>query len=279
MSKRKLALYESAPALTKEIIRQHYLRNSEFVFSHLADDVMWIGPLEHQVVFSKKEVEELLNAEKEIVFSLVNSEFHLVLTDENSCVVVGWAEICTDEDSGYVLKCRQRITFIYKVKKEQLIVTHMHVSESWDVLGEDEIFPFRAAKQTYQYMQQLIKMKFENHKKIMVYDTQRRAHFIMENEIIYVEASNIHCYLYCVNGKLLITEGITEFAEKLSERFLRVHRSFIVNIDYIIGMERFYVQLCEGSKIPVPEKKYVAVREEIRRRLPFEEAAGIKRIM
>lgn len=277
MNKRKLALYESAPELTKEIMRQHYLRNSSFVYSHLADNVMWIGPLEHQVVFSKKEVEEILNIEKGIIFSLLDSEFHLISTDENSCVVVGWVEICTDENSGYVLKCRQRITFIYKIEKEKLNVSHMHISESWDILGDDEVFPFRAAKQTYQYMQQLIKTKFENYKKIMVYDTQRHAHFIMENEIIYIEASNIHCYLYYMNGKLLITEGITEFAEKLSERFLRVHRSYIVNIDYVIGMERFYVQLYDGSRIPVPEKKYVAVREEIRRRLPFEATKSMTR--
>lgn len=260
------SLAEMAVVLSQEFIWRHYVtRELDFVASCIDEQIMWIGPLEHQFVVGRDKMKEILSAEQEIYFNVLSSELELIAQDENSCVVAGRIEICTDESSGYVLKCKQRWTFVYKTAEKRPLITHLHVSESWDILDQDEIFPFRAAKQTYQYMQQLLRNKIGNFEKLAVYDTKRRLHFIMEQEIIYVEACNMNCYLYCISGKILITKSISEFQKSLSNKFIRIHRSYLVNVDYITEMERFAVSLCEDIKIPIPEKKYVRIREQIQK--------------
>lgn len=255
-----------AVGLSQEFICRHYVtRELDFVLSCVDEHVMWIGPLEHQFVVGRDKMREILSAEQEFFFNIVSSELEIVAKDDNFCIVAGRIEICTDETSGYILKCKQRWTFVYKRAEERPLITHLHVSESWDVLDKDEIFPFRAAKQTYQYMQQLLQNKIGDFEKLTVYDTRRRLHFIMEQEIIYVEAYNMSCCLYCINGKISIGQSISVFQKSLSNKFIRIHRSYLVNVDYIIGLERFAVQLCEGIKLPIPEKKYVRIREQIQK--------------
>lgn len=266
----KKTLLKTAPQFTLELLTRHYARDLDFVLQGLDENVMWIGPLKHQFVFGRDQVANILKIEQNVVFRFADSNFQLASCGEDTCVVVGWMEVCTEEETGYLLKCRQRVTFVYKVEDDRLLATHMHVSESWDVLEEDEKFPFRLATQTYDYMQQLLRNKTGGYRKLTIYDTKKRAHFILESEIIYVEACNTRCYLHYVNGKIMIRENIGEFQKRLSERFLRVHRSFIVNVDYVIGMERFVVRLCDGIRVPVPEKKYVSFRDRIIGLLPFD---------
>lgn len=260
------SLAKMAVVLSQEFIWRHYVtRELDFVASCIDEQIMWIGPLEHQFVVGRDKMKEILSAEQEIFFQVLSSDLQLIAQDENSCVVAGRIEICTDERAEYAFKCKQRWTFVYKTAKERPLITHLHVSESWDMLNQGEFFPFRAAKQTYQYMQQLLRNKISNFAKLTVYDTKRRLHFIMEQEIIYVEASNVNCYLYCISGEFLITKSISAFQKSLSNKFIRIHRSYLVNVDYVTEMERFAVQLCEGTKLPIPEKKYVCIREQIRK--------------
>ena len=44
------------------------------------------------------------------------------------------------------------------------------------------------------------------------------------------------------------------------ENFLRPHRSFLVNMEYIQGVSRQTVTMCSGAKVPVPHGRYSEIK-------------------
>ena len=79
------------------------------------------------------------------------------------------------------------------------------------------------------------------------------------NQILYLEAYDNYCYLITAQNKTLISHTLKSVEEKLpSQKFLRVHRSFVVQISQISSLQEGFVFIGK-HKIPVG-KSY---REEL----------------
>lgn len=48
--------------------------------------------------------------------------------------------------------------------------------------------------------------------------------------------------------------------------FVRCHASYLVNPQYVSEIRRFRIRLQNGIELPVPEKKYMAVKTELQKR-------------
>lgn len=90
---------------------------------------------------------------------------------------------------------------------------------------------------------------------------------ITENAVIAIEASAHRCQVVCAEGTFDAKESISIIKENLSARFVRIHRSFIVNVDHVVRYGRFFVQMDNGRRYPVPEKRYTAIRTEFENKL------------
>jgi DNA-binding LytR/AlgR family response regulator len=56
---------------------------------------------------------------------------------------------------------------------------------------------------------------------------------VMFDEVYYIESMKEYIYIHNVNGKVVTKIGIGEIEKMLGLGFLRIHRSFIVNVDRI----------------------------------------------
>lgn len=79
------------------------------------------------------------------------------------------------------------------------------------------------------------------------------------DEIIYIQSLKDYIQIHTVNKKHIIKHSITSFYELLDKRFLRTHRSFIVNSDKITAFTAEDIEL-DGQEIPIGEsfKKLVS---------------------
>jgi hypothetical protein len=87
-------------------------------------------------------------------------------------------------------------------------------------------------------------------------------------QIDYVEAARNYVSVYAAGREYVVRETMANVERRLSEGpFLRVHRSFIVNVDkvheYRTVESRQFVRLTNGSEVPVGR----AFRDELTRRL------------
>jgi DNA-binding LytR/AlgR family response regulator len=98
------------------------------------------------------------------------------------------------------------------------------------------------------------------------------THLVPLKDIYYLEAAGKYCYAYTRDKRWLVGESIGELGSRLGggERFLRVHRSYIVNVDEASkvtrgsGNKTFLIMSDDAATaIPVSESYLPAVRTRL----------------
>ena len=105
------ALGRRGVALTSEIMNRHYVRDEEFVWDQLVENVMWIGPLRSQFVTGLDKAKALLDQEKDVTFTMEQEEYLVPYEDEESCIVSGCYYVTSDPETKLFIRCHQRVSF------------------------------------------------------------------------------------------------------------------------------------------------------------------------
>jgi len=80
---------------------------------------------------------------------------------------------------------------------------------------------------------------------------------VLKDDITYIQSDGHYCYLYLANqSRKHISYSLLEMENKLSEsRFLRIHKSFLVNVKHIIEIdsrsEASHLILDDGEQLPI----------------------------
>ena len=93
---------------------------------------------------------------------------------------------------------------------------------------------------------------------------------LKKEDIIYIETSRHKNFFYTKTQVYSIYKKLSELEEELEAYgFVRVHLSFLVNMQYIEKISSYVLWLANGKEISVPKsryaevkKKYAAYREE-----------------
>ncbi len=87
------------------------------------------------------------------------------------------------------------------------------------------------------------------------------------SNIKYIESYK-HTMLFHIKGESqtiheLVNSNLSMLEKRLSKfGFYRVHKSYLVNMIFADGIERYQLRLSENETIPIPKKKYPEVRAE-----------------
>ncbi len=73
---------------------------------------------------------------------------------------------------------------------------------------------------------------------------------ILCSEILYIEAHDNYSFIYLKNKKFLISKTLKYLQENLPDEFLRVHRSYVINLNYIDCILPSYL-LINNIEIPI----------------------------
>lgn len=90
------------------------------------------------------------------------------------------------------------------------------------------------------------------------------------SELMYLEADDNYTSLHLDGGrKVVATKNLGEF-EKIIEctMFMRIHKSYIVNIKFIVGystLEGNYAELKDGTRLQISRRKLVEFRQWLKR--------------
>ncbi|MCM1495095.1 MAG: LytTR family DNA-binding domain-containing protein [Bacteroides sp.] len=81
-------------------------------------------------------------------------------------------------------------------------------------------------------------------------------------QIVYVE-SRLHKLIFHVKGmkhsKYTMYEKLDSVEALLGEDFCRIHKSYLVNLKYVYHMERYQLELYDGTCLSIAKGKYVDV--------------------
>lgn len=257
---------ENTVEYTEYMLREYYHLNTAPFFSALDTDVMWIGP-GNLFVFGEAAVKSYFK-EGFIMppVEMENPEFYPLPSGKDSCLVVGRFSCYTHQDTDKVAAANQRVTLHFRQfgNKQIVKITHIHVSNEWNELVDDEVFPVKVSVQTYRYVQKLVAESSvkKRHKKIELRNDSS-LQYIDPDMVVYAEAIGKHTVVHLVDKSITIKQIIGEVAPLFPESFCKPHRGYLVNCEFIASVERYSITMVTGMPIPIPEKRYSQVREQI----------------
>jgi two-component system LytT family response regulator len=100
----------------------------------------------------------------------------------------------------------------------------------------------------------------ETPSKLLCIPVQGGSEFVPVEEIIYLEADGSYVNVVCINGRnRVVSKNLKYFENTLNglPQFVRTHRSFIVNMDYLFfhSKSESNIHLKNGMKIPVSRER------------------------
>lgn len=253
--------------LTKELMIRHYKKDDDFAISYLHRSCIWIGSCAEEFYQGKEEIASVLKKEANELPDIELTAFDYVCAshDTHSCVITGRHTGQTTRSSGEIYRDMQRITFVWKKQKDELLIMHIHVSNPMNNLQEGEIFPHKIGKFTKGYFEMLVNRDIKKNGTITVKDRKNRYHVIKIHDIIYCEAFDMNCIIHLSKNDVFGRLTLLDFEQMLSEKnrnmFKRVHKSYLVNRYHALSLSRYELTLQNDISVPVSQERYNEVRD------------------
>ena len=92
-----------------------------------------------------------------------------------------------------------------------------------------------------------------------LFETENGQVKIFYNEIQYAEAFAHKTILYTINGDIDIRQYISDLAEMFGGDFCLVHRSYLVNLQFIRKITKTEVLMDNGKVIPLSRRRYDSI--------------------
>ncbi len=107
--------------------------------------------------------------------------------------------------------------------------------------------------------------KITRGKNVNVYQVQQYSKIVRipYHEILYVESSNSKCILHRAGGQTYtVYKRLADIEQELKDaRFLRCHRSYLLNMDYIQQIEDHFI-LTTGDIVLIRQRNLKAIRQQ-----------------
>lgn len=252
-------------AVTQSIIEHYYNLDIEPFLSSLAEDAMWIGR-GNIFAFGEDAIRKLFVEIYMPKIELLHVEMTEIYRTKELAVVVGQYDAVTDPQAEEITAVHQRATVLWRFLKGRWRILHLHISNEYSELAPNEVYPVKMSHLTYDYMLHLLNKKFIESNKLIL-EEDNSYYFINPEEILYVEAIKNKCILYLADKTIVTKKPITEMENLLPINFSRIHRSYLVNCNWVASISRFQLELKGGVTLPLPEKRYTAIRDSIREKL------------
>ena len=85
---------------------------------------------------------------------------------------------------------------------------------------------------------------------------------IANSQIRYIESKAHQLVIHTMSGEITIYEKLDVYEKKLHKDFVRIHKSFLVNMQYIRRIEMKEVTMQDGTVLPVSKARYSASRDK-----------------
>ncbi len=86
---------------------------------------------------------------------------------------------------------------------------------------------------------------------------------IPETDILYIEAMGSHTLWHGISFTIEAVTSLKDIENKMSEEFIKIHRSYIVNRRKVKKIRRCAAIMENGDEVPIPYKKYVATKDKL----------------
>lgn len=182
-------------------------------------------------------------------------------------VVTGFYDLLSEADKPMLTAVHQRLTALLRRREGMWMSFYVHSSNEWGELVDDEVFPVQISSQTYQYVRRIIEQSGRGTPSgvrtgPVVVEGRGMVRTVDPCDLLYVRATAKTCEAHMVGGVVPLPCSISHIESELAGgQFMRVHRSYLVNADYVRKLEGDVLVLSDDERIPMPVRKRAEVRD------------------
>lgn len=246
--------------ITKNIFNQSYNGNLQPWFSLLDENTIYIGNGDPILVGANTIKQHFKNYHGLNHSTILEDTYYTQTIDQNTISVYGQFIIGIEQNNHTVIS---RFTILYNIQNEQLKIIHQQ--NSYEYLKNTYNQRPRTVEfnsEALHLIQQLLNEKNEQNK-LIIKSGKQQTHIIHPGTIMYIQSYGKTTIFHCIDRIITGNYMIKQIKEKLPPYFYQNHRSFIVNTKYISNIQRFEIEMIDGTKLPIPEKSYTKIREDI----------------
>ena len=253
---------------TAQILLEYYENRIQPFLDACDEDVLWIGPAVGQVIRTKEALVAAFAAEKhELHFAVHNLTATLLPTGSSHVMNILLSFLVDtfwpDGSSGRV---NQRIVFTWVFHDNTPYIRLCHISNAIAYDKRDRIYPVHYEE---NYRDQMALAGETRSDRLRFRSTHKTLIYLNWSSILYAETHGRHTILHTTDQVYESVERLSALAERYGAFFIRCHESYLINPSFVQKISRFQVQMTDGRVIPIPEKKYTAVRELLLSRQSF----------
>ncbi|MDD2979927.1 MAG: LytTR family transcriptional regulator [Hespellia sp.] len=252
--------------MTMENVRSFYNRNKGYTTAAMTDDFMWIGSNEFQWCEGLDEFLRVTKNEyEEPPVLLSDEEYHLLFHEHNTWVVYGRYKATVVLEDESVIHAHVRGTYIWRKIKGELRLAHVHGSHAQDIplnqmpLPQEKLTEHSAF---FDYMKRMDSVN-ANTEKLTFRGTDGMFHYPHEAEVRYLKAANQNCIVHTSTGDFEATGLLAKHLEKLPPQFMRIHKSYVVNLTHIASICRYKATLTNGQILPISKARYMDLKRSL----------------
>lgn len=169
-------------------------------------------------------------------------------------LLVGMIGGMQEEPSGV------RATFVWSGERDAEELVHLHVS-----MTPNTMHKIQAVEQAeIGMLAQLQKPAKPKSRQFVLRDTDGHTHVLRERDVTFLESRHQYTVVHQHRDQyFVVRRPLTSVLEGMPDCFVRIHRSYAVNVTFVRQISRREVLLADGTSIPVPERRAKQVREDL----------------
>ena len=248
--------------LSADIITRYYNNEIEPFLAACHPDVLWIGPANTQIIRTRETlIETFAEEHHNLRFEMHDLVTVPLMTPSNKVLeVLLFYDVDTICPDNSMQRVKQRVQLSWVVESGQPFIRVCHVSNALDYDDRDVIYPVHYGEDRVRVA---VLSGEDRAPRIVLKGANKAMLYLRPAYIDYLETSGMHTYIHTQNDIRESTERLTAIDKRYPGLFLRCHESYLVNPDRVTEITRFHLTLINGTTLPIPEKKYTAVKKRL----------------
>lgn len=100
-----------------------------------------------------------------------------------------------------------------------------------------------------------VQKELDRNKKLIIKDSEREV-VLRFQDIVYLEAQNVNVLIRTLKDSFVVRKTLVQLEEEIKgPTFFRSHRSYIVNVGFVVDYDNKYITMKTGEKIVISRSK------------------------
>ena len=221
------------------------------------DDEIYCAKLEQQVIDCCKEIH--LDAETTVFTS--GEELLKYIADKEGLDLL-FLDIRLQKITGYEIGNKLRSD----PDNEIMQIVYISVESDYAInLFESRPLNFLIKPIDFEQLHNVLeeyKRLFDRNKSFFLYHAKKQEHHINANRILYLESTGKTIDIVTLNGRESYRGKLSETLSQLDTTiFCTVHKSYIVNLNYIDAYHFKDIVMADGTTIPISQSRRIEIKQ------------------